>query len=117
MMMRFSVLDKAHRLTLAVYRLTSAYPAEEKFGIVSQMRRSAVSVDANLIEGNCRDSARDKRKFAVIADGSLQELKYYLLLSRDLRYVDEDQFVELNRHAEEVGRMLHGLRKYLKSDV
>jgi four helix bundle protein len=113
----FSVFDKAHLLVLDVYRSTKGYPSEEKFGLVSQMRRCAVSIAANLAEGNNRHTRRDRHNFVVIADGSLQELKYYLRLSHDLCLISNERFIDMKRDSEEIGRMLNGLRNYLNSDV
>lgn len=81
------VWQKAHQLVLAVYRLTRTYPDAERFGLVSQMRRSAVSVPANIAEGFKKRGTADKLRYYNIAQGSLEELRYYLILSRDLCYL------------------------------
>ncbi|MCJ7458569.1 MAG: four helix bundle protein [candidate division Zixibacteria bacterium] len=101
------VWKKAHKLVLGIYKLTRDFPKEEKFGLVSQMRRAAVSVPANLAEGFKKRSLRDKSNFYNIAQGSIEELRYYLILAKDLNYVPENQ--ELINATEEIGRMLHGL--------
>lgn len=101
------VWQKAHNLVLEVYKITKNYPQEEKFGLVSQMRRAAVSVPANITEGFKKRGKKDKVNFYNIAQGSLEELRYYLMLSRDLGYIDDD--VNLISNIDEISRMLHAL--------
>jgi four helix bundle protein len=101
------VWKKAHEIVLSVYRLTQKYPTVEKFGIVSQMRRATVSVPANIAEGFSRRGRRDKANFYTIAQGSLHELRYYLILSKDLGYIDSNEEI-LNR-LESVSMMLNKL--------
>jgi four helix bundle protein len=102
-----SVWQKAHELVLMVYRMSARFPREEQFGLVPQMRRAAVSVPANIAEGFKKRSHPDKVKFYNISQGSLEELRYYLILSRDLGYAVEVDSAQAN--LDEVGRMLHGL--------
>ena len=102
-----SVWQKAHQTVLCVYRITSSFPAEERFGLSSQMRRAAVSVPANLAEGFKKRGVRDKLNFYNIAQGSLEELRYYLILSKDLGYLSDNR--EMVEAADEIARMLHGL--------
>ena len=78
--------QKSHQLAIAIYKLTEAFPRHEQYGLVSQMRRCAASIPANLAEGFAKRSRKDKINFYNIAEGSLAELKYYLILSRDLDY-------------------------------
>ena len=108
-----SVWQKAHQLVLQVYRITGSFPAEERFGLSSQMRRAAVSIPANLAEGFKKRGVRDKLNFYNIAQGSLEELRYYLILSKDLGYLSDNR--EMVESAEEVARMLHGLVKSVAS--
>jgi four helix bundle protein len=95
------VWQKAHQAVLRVYRLTTAYPKHELFGLVSQMRRAAVSVPANIAEGFKRKGRSDKARIMNIAQGSLEELRYYFILSRDLGYLkssdDSDDLDEISR--------------------
>jgi four helix bundle protein len=108
------VWKKAHELVLLVYKLTKKFPSDERFGLVSQMCRAAVSVPANIAEGNKRKSAKDKKHFQIIAEGSLEELKYYLYLSYDLKYIKQEEGKKAMELAREVGRMLHGLKNSIK---
>ena len=84
--MQLKVWQKAHKVVLKVYKMTSSFPKEEKFGLVQQMRRSCVSVPANIAEGFKKKGLKDKANFYNIAQGSLEEFKYYLLLSNDLGF-------------------------------
>ncbi|MDD5568284.1 MAG: four helix bundle protein [Candidatus Omnitrophica bacterium] len=102
-----NVWKKSHELVLEVYRLTKDFPAEEKFGLVSQMRRAAVSVPANIAEGFKRRGTRDKINFYNISQGSLSELKYYLILVKDLGF--KAKLDTLSNLISEVGKMLNGL--------
>ena len=108
-----NVWQKAHQVVLEIYKLTKLYPDEEKFGLVSQIRRSAVSVCANMAEGY-KKSTKDFVRFLEISEGSLEETKYHLILSRDLGYCTGSQFKQLNDSAEEVGKMLNGLISKLR---
>ena len=106
------VWGKAHQLVLNIYRITKKFPEVEKFTLVSQMRRAAVSVPANIAEGFKKRGIKDKANFYNIAQGSLSELRYYLILSRDLEYCNKTD--ELYEQTETVGRMLNGLIKSLR---
>jgi four helix bundle protein len=99
----------AHRLVLQVYGITDGLPPSQKYGLVSQMQRAAVSVPANVAEGFKRHSGAEKIRFYNIAQGSLEELRYYFILCRDLGC--KIQFEPLNTDAHRVGRMLTGLIK------
>lgn len=103
--------QKGHELTLAIYRLTAAFPSDERFGLVSQMRRAAVSVPANVAEGYTRRHAAEFRQALNIAKGSLAELEYYLELSKDLGYTDANYYASLSGRLNETARVLNGLFK------
>jgi four helix bundle protein len=97
------VWQKAHAWVLAVYRFTEGFPTKETYGVISQLRRAAVSVPANIAEGFKKTGVADKRRFMNTAQGSLEECRYYLILSRDLGYGDPRQhMIQL----EEVSRLL-----------
>ena len=101
------VWQKAHQLVLEIYNETNDFPPEEKYGLSSQMRRAAVSIPANIAEGFIKRGKRDKANFYNIAQGSLQEVKYYVILSKDLGYTSNLRII--SELAEEVGKMLHSL--------
>jgi four helix bundle protein len=87
------VWQKAHQWVLDVYRMTARFPKEELFGLTSQLRRSAVSVPANIAEGFKRRGKSDKLRFYNISQGSLEEARYYHILGRDLRYCAPDPLI------------------------
>lgn len=101
--------QKADDLAFQIYKITKLFPAEEKFGLVSQMRRSAVSVPANIAEGYTRESKNEKVRFYNIASASLTELEYYIDFSYRLSYISDDQHKELKLLRQEVGKLLNGL--------
>jgi four helix bundle protein len=108
------VFKLAHELVLMIYKITSIFPKSEQFGLISQMRRAAASICMNLMEGAHRISKNEFRHFISIAKGSCGELKYQLLLSRDLEYLTEDKYTEMNDVCERVSMMLTRLHSSLK---
>jgi four helix bundle protein len=106
------VWQRAHQFVLEVYRRTVAFPKEELYGLTSQVRRAAVSIPANIAEGT-KKSQKDFQRFLTISEGSLEEAKYYLILSKDLTYITESQFIELMKKAGEIGFLLFRLRASL----
>lgn len=108
-----SVFKKSHELTLHLYQLTAQFPPEEKFGLVSQIRRASSSICANLLEGNHRNHVKEYRQFAGISRGSVGELKYHLLLAKDLKYISEECYLTCSSKVNDVGKMLYGLIKSL----
>jgi four helix bundle protein len=108
------VWQKAHQLVLEIYRITQIYQPEEKFGLVSQMRRAAVSVAANIVEGFRRKGSKDNQQFLVISLSSLDEVAYYNLLSRDLGYVSAPTEAAMANQIDEIARMLHASIRYLE---
>ncbi len=101
------VWRKAHEVVLAVYTLTAAFPKPETYGLSLQMRRSAVSVPANIAEGFRRRSRTEKARFLNMAESSLEETRYFLILAQDLGYVDT---APLMKSLEEVSRLLNAYR-------
>lgn len=102
------VWQKAHQLVLAIYKLSESFPRTEIYGLTSQMRRAAVSIAANIAEGFKKRGALDKVRFLNISEGSLEEVKYYLILSKDLNYIKEH---DLDNRTEEVSRLLSSYSK------
>ena len=103
------VWEKSHLLALAAYDATSSFPKQEMFGLVSQIRRCASSIPANIAEGCGRRGNGEFHRFLQIAMGSASELEYHLLLSRDLKFLHADLHASLNSRVEEVKRMLSSL--------
>jgi len=98
------VWKQAHQLVLAVYSYSANFPKHEVFGLSSQLRRAAVSIAANIAEGFKKRGTSDKLRFYNIAQGSLEECRYYFILARDLNYGDSQ---DLMRQAESVARLLN----------
>ena len=108
------VWRKAFGLFTRVYRVTKAFPAEERFGLITQARRCAVSIPSNIAEGYARETTRDYLRFLWIARGSLAELETQLMLSRELAMAPGDQLSELLADLAEVERMLSALIRSLQ---
>ena len=107
---QLTVWQKSMSLTEEIYRVTSRYPTEERYGLTSQTRRSAVSVASNIAEGQGRKSTNEEFiRFLQISLGSLCELETQLELSRRLKFITGDQAAALQASTEEVGRLLNGL--------
>jgi len=104
-------------LTLQLYKITSAFPQEERYGLTSQIRRAAASIPANIAEGCGRNTQSELARFVHIASGSASELKYHLLLARDFNYLDESKHAELERAVDEIKRMLYGFEKTVQSNA
>ena len=100
--------QKAHAFVLAVYQLSNHFPAHERFGLCSQFQRAAVSIPANIAEGYRKLGIADKLRFLNIAQGSLEECRYYVLLSKDLGYIDINTYETLTIQIEEVSKVLNG---------
>jgi four helix bundle protein len=108
------VWQKAHQLVVKIYKLSKSFPRDEMFGLTSQLRRAAVSVPANIVEGFKRATVPDKLRHYNIAQGSLEEVRYYLILSQDLEYA---QTIDLMQDLEEVSRLLEAFMKSLKNKM
>ena len=104
------VWQRSHALVLQVYRLSALLPQEERFGLVSQLRRAAASAPTNIAEGSKRRGSHDFAHFLNIAEGSLAEVDYLLLLVRDLGYVGDDKVAPMRAEVDEISRMLHSFR-------
>lgn len=108
------VWQKAHDLVLKIYKITKVFPDEERYGLSNQSRRAAVSITSNIVEGFRRKSLKDRIHFYTIANGSLEELRYQILLSKDLAYINEEEYQNVIILAEEVSKMLNSWIKVQK---
>lgn len=88
---KLEIWKDGHQIVLEIYRITNSFPAEEKFGLVSQMRNSAASITTNISEGCGRSTEKELARFCDISMGSASELEYQLILSKDLTYISEEQ--------------------------
>ena len=103
------VYQKGYQLSWEIYRVTNNFPQEELYGIVSQMRRAAISIPCNVAEGYRRGHRKEYIQFLYIAQGSCGELETLLSLSKDLRFLDEQTFNNLYQSQDEISRLLRGL--------
>lgn len=106
---------EGHKLVLMIYKMTRAFPREERYSLVNQMRRAAISITSNIAEGFSRQSYSEKVQFYSMAQGSLTELQNQLLVARDVGYLGEKDFKNLVRVAVDVHKLLNGLIKKSKS--
>ena len=100
------VWEKSHDYTLNVYRVTKQFPKEEIYGLTSQLRRASSSIPANIAEGCGKNSPVDFARFLGISLGSSNEAEYFVLLARDLKYIDENEFETLTKLINEIKAML-----------
>lgn len=108
------VWQKAHNFVLEIYSITKMFPSDEKYVLVSQLRRSSSSIAANIVEGNERKTKKEFIQFLYTSKASLSETKYHLLLAKDLNYLNNNSYVKLIKDANEIGKMINGLINYLK---
>jgi len=108
---KLNVWQKSKDLSINIYKVTANFPNEEKFGLISQLRRCAISVASNLAEGSGRNSNKDKARFSEIAFGSLLELLNQLIISNELKFLSVESYEGLRNQVEEISRMINALRK------
>jgi four helix bundle protein len=101
-------------MTLALYTTTRTFPSDERFGLTSQLRRAALPVPTNIAEGSRKSAPKDCARFLNIAEGSLGETEYLVLLSRDLNYLPRESALTLLMEIKELASMLHSLRKTIQ---
>ncbi len=99
--------QKAHEFVLLVYRISKHFPEDERFGLTSQLRRAAVSIEANIAEGYKKTGKADKLRFFNIAQGSLEECRDYHILAKDLDYINEEEFEQLKNSILMTSRFLN----------
>jgi four helix bundle protein len=111
----YQVWEKAHKFVLAVYAATRSFPAEELYGLTSQLRRASASIPANIAEGCGRATDADFARFLQIASGSANESEYQLLLARDLGYIESQTHDQLAQKVAEIRKMLASLMTKLRA--
>ncbi|MFA5013160.1 MAG: four helix bundle protein [Candidatus Paceibacterota bacterium] len=103
--------QEGHKFVLMVYEELKVFPDDERFGLISQMKRSAVSITSNIAEGFSRQSYADKIRFYYIAQGSITELQNQLIISKDLKYINNDKFNKATEQSTLVHKLINGLIK------
>jgi len=106
---KYKVWELGHQVTLEIYKITQNFPNEEKFGIISQMRRASYSIPSNIAEGCGRESDAEFKRFLIISQGSASELEYFLILAKDLGYLEESNYIEINDKTNKAKRSLNSL--------
>ncbi|MCL2701526.1 MAG: four helix bundle protein [Phycisphaerae bacterium] len=106
---KLRAFDLADQLALIVYRVTASFPPAERFGLIGQMRRAAVSIPSNIVEGCARSTEQEYLRYLDIAYGSSRELQYQASLAARLGFLKEDSYAQLAQTCEETGRVLNGL--------
>ncbi len=110
-----NVWQEGHRLVIAIYRTTEAFPKAETYSLVDQMRRAAASVTANVAEGWGRQTYKERLQYCYLAQGSLTELKNFLLIARDVAYLEQKDFGDLAQQANLTHKLLQGFLQKTKS--
>ncbi|MDO9000540.1 four helix bundle protein [Sediminibacterium sp.] len=105
------VWQKAIILVTNIYKLTNSFPSEERFGLASQLNRAAVSIPSNIAEGWGRELPKNYLQFLRVSRGSLMEVETMILISKNLNFISEKEYLEINTNIEEVGKILQGLIK------
>lgn len=108
---KLKVWQDAIQLSKEVYKITSTFPNDEKFGLVSQMRRATNSIAANLAEGTSRNTNKDKAHFTIIAYSTTMEVLNHIILSKELEFISEENYLELREKIYKISNMLNALRK------
>jgi four helix bundle protein len=110
------VWQKAHQYVLTIYSITTKFPDRERYGLISQIQRAAVSIPANIAEGCGRETTAELKRFLYIAMGSGSEVDYYLLLTHDLKWIEADEYQRLSGELDTIRRMLNTLIQKLKTN-
>jgi len=114
--MDLKLWQEAHKFVLLTYKFTETFPKSEIFGLVSQFRRAAVSIAANIAEGFPKKGTNDKLRFYNISQGSLEECRYYIILSFDLKYIDEKQRHQIWEQLESTSHLLNNYCKTIRNN-
>lgn len=110
------VWERAHKLTLEIYEVTTGFPKHELYGLTSQIRRCSASIGANIAEGCGKRGNNELQRYLQIASGSASELDYHLLLSRDLGFLQQTQYRNLEKNLTEIRKMLTALIQKIESE-
>ena len=116
-MSELRVFRHSHKFTLKIYKITSSFPSEEKLRLVDQLIRASYSIPSNITEGQNRNTTKDYLNFLYNARGSAFEIKYFLLLSRDLNYISNEEFQNLTNELISIIKMLNSLINSLRKKI
>lgn len=115
--MDLDVWKKSHEFVMEIYKISKKFPKEEIYGLISQLRRAAYSIPANIAEGNGKQYVKEYIQYLYISKSSLNEIRYYLLLSKDLNYIDNEKYHLLLKLLIQIEKMVMGLIKSLKQKL
>lgn len=108
---------EGHKLVLIIYKITQHFPKEETFGLVSQMRRAAISITSNIAEGFSRKTSKEKSQFYSMVLGSITELQNQLLVCRDVGYISKEKFMDVADKTITVKKLVHGMLRYSRMHI
>lgn len=111
---KLTVFQKSHTLVLNIYKVVESFPSHEKYRLVDQLVRASYSVPSNIVEGNSKNTTKDYLNFLYMSRGSIHELKYFILLSKDLSYINQEVYQSLSLDCDTIAKMLNGLINSLK---
>ena len=111
---KLTVWQKSHDLTLKIYKISSSFPNDERYNLISQIRRSYSSIPTNIVEGQSRNTTKDYINFLFNARASLEETRYHLLLAKDLKYLQNEEYINIESMCAEISKMLNSLIKRLR---
>ncbi|WP_163329252.1 four helix bundle protein [Desulfurobacterium thermolithotrophum] len=109
------VWQRSHEIVLDIYKLTKGFPKLETYSLIDQIKRAAYSVPANIVEGHSKKSKKEFIRYLYISRGSLEELRYFLLLSKDLNYISKEEYDNFEEKLTEISYLLNQLIKSLTS--
>ncbi len=112
-----NVFKLSHQFVLDIYAITNTFPQEEKYRLVDQLIRASYSIPSNIAEGNSKNTTKDYMNFLYIARGSANEIKYFLLLSKDLYYINDIIYAKLDNQITSIIKMINALINSLKKKV
>ena len=112
---KLKVWETSHAMVLEIYRVVAGFPSIEKFGLADQLKRATSSIPANIVEGQSRNTTKEYLQFLYNARGSLEEVRYFLLLSRDLQYLSLEKYEDMEIKCKDISIMLNNLIKSLKT--
>lgn len=101
------IWQKSHQLVLKIYDLLTFFPKDEKFALCDQIKRASYSIPSNIVEGHSKNTNKDFLRYLYISRGSLEELRYFIFLAKELKYINTNQFDEIENHIIEVSKMLN----------
>lgn len=114
---KYNVWQKSHQLVLKVYSLTKVFPKSEQFNLISQINRAVLSIPTNIAEGCGRETQKELIRFLYISSGSTHELEYLIFVSKELNYINEEEFVFVQAEIESIKRMLASLINKIKLSI